>query len=141
MATPIISPVTLTRAQAHAALDAGFAKAAELGIPFTIAVIDGGGNLVAQVKDDGAALASIGTSYAKAITAVHFAQPTQDLQAAVTPGAPLFALGTRDAEYAFVAGGMPITNADGTVIGAIGAGGGSPEQDHEVASAARAAIA
>lgn len=138
MATPIISPVTLTRAQAHAALDAGFAKAAELGIPFTIAVVDGGGNLVAQVKDDGAALASVGTSYAKAITAVHFAQPTQELQAAVNPGAPLFALGTRDADYA---GGVPITNTDGTVIGAIGAGGGSPEQDHEVAAAALAAIA
>lgn len=138
MATPVISPIILTRAQAHAALDAGFAKAHELGVPFTIAVIDGGGNLVAQVKDDGAALASIGTSRAKAITALHFAQPTLDLQSAVNPGAPMYQIGTAD--YAFVGGGIPVTNAEGTVIAAIGAGGGTPAQDHEVALAALAAI-
>lgn len=141
MPTPTVSPVVLARASAHAALDAGFAKADELGVPFTIAILDGGGNLVAQVRGDGAALASIGTSVAKALTAVHFAQPTQDLQGAVNPGQALFGLGTRDAAYAFVAGGIPITDAAATVIGAIGAGGGSPEQDHEVAAAALAAIA
>ncbi len=88
MSAPTISPIVLARSAADAALDAGFAKADELGVPFTIAVLDGGGNLVAQVRGDGAALASIGTSVAKALTAVHFAQPTQDLQGAVTPGQP-----------------------------------------------------
>lgn len=140
MPNPTISPVILARRSAHAALDAGFAKADEFGIPFTVAVIDGGGNLVAQVRGDGAALASIGTSLAKAITAVHFAQPTRDLQGAVNPGQALFSIASPDAAYAFVAGGVPITDDNGTVIGAIGAGGGSPEQDHEVAAAALTAL-
>lgn len=140
MSIATTSSVTLTRADAHAALDAGFAKAAAFGVPFAIAIVDGGGNLVAHVKDDGAALASIGTSHAKAITAAHFAQATRDLQAAVAPGAPMFALGSRDASYAFVGGGVPITTAEGVVVGAIGVGGGSPDQDHDIACAARAGI-
>jgi|HubBroStandDraft_1064217.scaffolds.fasta_scaffold975182_1 uncharacterized protein GlcG (DUF336 family) len=41
---------------------------------------------------------------------------------------------------AFVAGAVPIKNAQGIVIGAIGAGGGSPQQDHDVAAAAAAAL-
>jgi uncharacterized protein GlcG (DUF336 family) len=141
MPLPTISPVTVTRAEANAALEAGFARGAELGIPFTIAVLDGGGNIVAQAKEDGAALASVGTSFAKAVTAVHFAQPTQALQGATAPGAPLYGLGSRDAVYAFVGGGVPIANAAGTIIGAIGVGGGSPADDHQVASAAAAALA
>ena len=130
----------LTRTQALSAIDAGFAEAGKLGIPFTIAVIDAGGNLVAQVKDDRAALASIGTSLAKAVTAAHFGQPTGALQAAVGPGGPLFGLGTRDATYAFVAGGVPIIDATGAVAGAIGVGGGNPDDDHAVATAAAAAL-
>jgi uncharacterized protein GlcG (DUF336 family) len=133
--------VTVTRAEANAALEAGFAKSAELGIPFTIAVLDAGGNLVAHAKEDGAALASIGTSFAKAVTAVHFGQSTEALQGAVSPGAPLYGLGSRDVAYAFVGGAVPIANAAGTIIGAIGVGGGSPADDHLVATAAAAALA
>ena len=131
--------MAVTTAQAQAAIEAGFNKAAELGIPFTIAVLDGGANLVAQVKGDGAALASVGTSFAKAVTAVHFGQPTDALQGAVAPGAPLFGLGSRDVAYAFVGGGVPVVNESG-VIGAIGVGGGSPVDDRAVAIAALAAI-
>jgi uncharacterized protein GlcG (DUF336 family) len=35
-----------------------------------------------------------------------------------------------------VAGGVPLTDELGTVIGAIDAGGGMPDQDHDVAAAA-----
>ena len=37
-------------------------------------------------------------------------------------------------------GGVPVTDEAGTVIGAVGAGGGTPEEDHEVAAAAAAVI-
>ncbi|WP_187977597.1 heme-binding protein [Mycetocola sp. JXN-3] len=136
-----VSPVILTRTRAHLAVDAGFARGTELGAAFTIAVLDGAGNLVAHVREDGAALASIGTSAAKALTAVHFAQPTAALQGAVAPGAALFGLGSAQATYAFVAGGVPIVDPHGVVIGAVGAGGGTPDQDREVAEAAAAALA
>jgi uncharacterized protein GlcG (DUF336 family) len=56
-------------------------------------------------------------------------------------GAPLFTIeaGTRD-PLAFVPGGVPIRDEAGRVIGSIGAGGGSPDQDHEVAAAALGAL-
>jgi uncharacterized protein GlcG (DUF336 family) len=67
---------------------------------------------------------------------VLFARTTRDLAPDVQPGAPLFGIeaGTRD-PLVFVAGGVPVVQ-DGVVIGAIGVGGGTPDEDHEVASAA-----
>ena len=39
----------------------------------------------------------------------------------------------------FVGGAVPVTDAHGTVIGAVGVGG-YPDQDHEVAEAVKAAL-
>ena len=107
-----------------------------------IAVRGAGANLVASSRMDGAALAAIETSAAKAMTAVLFAQPTRELVAAVQPGGTPFMIeaGTREPP-AFVPGGIPVTDEEGHVIGAVGAGGGRPGQDHDVAAAAVAAIA
>ena len=137
-----ISPTTLDLATAEQAISAGRARAEELGVAMNIAVLDAGANLVASARMDGAALAAIETSATKARTAVLFAQPTGDLASAVQPGAPLFTIqaGTRD-PLAFVPGGIPVTDDARRVIGAVGAGGGTPDQDHEVAAAAVAAIA
>ena len=73
----------------------------------------------------------------KATTALLFAQPTRDLAASVQPCAPLYTIeaATRG-PLEFVSGGVPLTDEQGTVIGAIGAGGGTPDQDHDVAAAA-----
>jgi uncharacterized protein GlcG (DUF336 family) len=136
-----ISPTTLPLASAERAIEAGKAKAAALGIAFTISVVDAGAYLVAAARMDGAAMAAVETSQTKARTSVLFAQPTKELAEAAQPGAPLFThwASIRD-PVAFVPGGIPITDTEGRVIGAIGAGGGSPDQDHEVATAAAAAI-
>jgi uncharacterized protein GlcG (DUF336 family) len=89
---------------------------------------------------DGAALASIDTSLAKARTAAYFSAATADLVGAVQPGAPLYAIETSTARpLVFVAGGVPIT-ADRVVVGAVGVGRGSPQQDHGVASRAAATL-
>jgi uncharacterized protein GlcG (DUF336 family) len=131
-----ISPVTIERRRATAAIEEVLQTAAGAGIPYTISVIDAGGHLVTLIREDGAALASIDTSQSKARTAVFFAQPTADLQAAVQPGAPLYSIQISTPwPLAFVAGGVPITDGQGTVVGAVGAGGASPQQDHDIASA------
>jgi uncharacterized protein GlcG (DUF336 family) len=39
-----------------------------------------------------------------------------------------------------VAGGLPVTDADGRLVGAVGVGGGSPDNDNEVAEAVRSAL-
>src|SRR2546423_8320738 len=71
-----ISPVTIERRRATAAIEEVLQTAAGAGIPYTISVIDAGGHLVTLVREDGAALASIDTSQSKARTALFFAQPT-----------------------------------------------------------------
>lgn len=136
-----ISPVTIERRRATAAIEEVLDTAANAGIPYTVSVVDAGGHIVSVIREDGAALASIDTSQSKARTAVFFAQPTADLQAAIQPGAPLHSIETSTSSpLAFVAGGVPITDERGTVVGAVGAGGASPQQDHEIAAAVAAVI-
>jgi uncharacterized protein GlcG (DUF336 family) len=132
---------TITLAGADKAIEAGRAKAARLGIAFTIAIVDAGAHLVAFSKQDGAALASVESSQAKARTAVLFGAPTADLAGAVQPGAPMFGIesGFRDT-VAFVGGGVPVTDSEGRLIGAVGVGGGSPDQDNEIAEAVNRAL-
>ncbi|CAL9377252.1 GlcG/HbpS family heme-binding protein [Streptomyces sp. enrichment culture] len=126
----------ITLSAAERAVQAGKDKAAELGVPFTVTVVDAGAHLIAAARMDGAALAAVETSRSKARTAVLFARATRDLAPEVQPGAPLFGIeaGTRD-PLAFVAGGVPVVRG-GVVVGAIGVGGGTPDEDHEVAAAA-----
>jgi uncharacterized protein GlcG (DUF336 family) len=128
---------TITLASADKAIEAGRAKAAELGIAFTIAIVDAGAHLVTLSRQDGAALASVESSQAKARTSVLFGAPTKDLAGADQPGAPMFGIesGFRDT-LAFVGGGVPVTDSAGRLIGAVGVGGGYPDQDNEIAEAA-----
>ncbi|HEV2378026.1 MAG TPA: heme-binding protein [Streptosporangiaceae bacterium] len=134
-------PSTITLDRANAAIEAGKAKAKELGIAFTISIVDAGAHLVSVSRMDGAALASVEASQAKARTSVLFAQPTRDLAGAVQPGAPMYGIeaGFRDG-LAFVGGGVPILGPDGRVLGAVGVGGGYPDHDNQVAEAAKSAL-
>lgn len=88
----------ITLAAAEKAIESGKQKGVDLGVAFTISVLDVGAHLIAVARVDGAALAAVETSQAKARTSVLFSVPTQDLTAAVQPGAPLFGIeaGTRD---------------------------------------------
>lgn len=141
MAIAQISPIVLSLEAAHAATKVGIERAQSIGVPYTLTVVDGGENLVQATRMDGAAPGSIDTSLAKARTAVYFGAAAADLAGAVASGPPLATIQTStQLPLTFVAGGVPITDENGVVIGAFGAGGGSPDQDHEVAQAAVAAI-
>jgi len=132
-------PITLEQAQR--VINAALAKAADFDVPSTVTVLDTGARLVASVRQDGAPLVSIDSSFAKARTSVFFGgATTADLVPAIQPGSPLFTLGDSAAErLTFVAGGAPLI-ANGVLIGAVGSGGGTPDQDAEVAAAAIAAL-
>jgi uncharacterized protein GlcG (DUF336 family) len=133
--------VEINEAAVAKAIEAGKVEAAELSVAFTISIVDAGGHLVALSRMDGAALVSVEVSQAKARTSVMFAQPTRGLAAAVQPGAPLFGIeaGARD-PLAFIAGGVPVIDSEGRLIGAVGVGGGYPDQDNQVAEAVLAAL-
>ncbi len=115
-------------------------KALEIGVPMVIAVVDDGGNLVAQQRMDGALLASISLALDKAYTAVALKLPTDQAAAVVTPGRELFGLNTAgNGRFIVFGGGFPIVER-GVVIGAIGVSGGSVHEDMLVAKAALAAL-
>jgi uncharacterized protein GlcG (DUF336 family) len=134
---------TVNYEMAQSALKAALAKASELGSPSSIAVVDSGRELVAFARMDGALLASAIISQSKAYTARSLNSATKDIAGWVQPGGPLFGLETAhlSAGRALIVfgGGVPIT-VNGEVIGAIGVAGGSPDQDHEVATAGVAAL-
>lgn len=134
---------TVSYDQGVAALAAAIAKAEEIGSPSSIAVIDSGRELVAFARMDRALLASVAISQAKAYTARSLNSATKDVSGWAQPGGPLYGIETAHlaAGRALVTfgGGVPIV-VDGEVVGAIGVAGGSPDQDHEVASAGAAAL-
>jgi len=132
--------VSLTLDDARKAIAGGERKAQELGIPYNIAVVDSGGGLIAHVRMDGAWLASVGISIDKAWTARAVDMPTEALAQMAQPGQQVFGLNTTDhGRIVIFGGGIPV-KAGGTVIGAVGASGGSVEQDVLVARAAVAAL-
>ena len=121
-------------------IDAAKKKAVEIGVPMVIAVVDTGGNLVAQQRMDGALLASINISRNKAYTAVAIKVSTAVLAGLCQSGQPLFGLHTTDdGRIIIFGGGIPLTQ-NGQIIGGIGVSGGSAEQDVICAEAGVAAL-
>ena len=127
---------SLDLADARRIIAAGECKAIELGIAYNIAVADAGGGLVAHVRMDGAWLGSVDIAINKAWTARAFDMSTDDLARITQSGQQGFGLNTtNDSRVIIFGGGEPIKR-DGVVIGAVGASGGSVEQDVAVARAA-----
>ena len=97
---------------------------------------DAGGGLLAHIRMDGAWLGSVDIAINKAWTARAFDMSTDDLARLKQPGQQAFGLNTtNDSRVVIFGGGIPI-KLDGVVIGAVGASGGSVEQDVVVARAA-----
>ncbi len=124
--------------QALRIIEAGRKKAGEMCVPMVLAVVDGGGNLVAQQRMDGALLASVDISLNKAFTAVTLKMPTHQLAELSGPGQPLYGINaTNQGRMVIFGGGFPLRSGD-AIIGGLGVSGGSVEEDIEVARAALA---
>ena len=125
----------ITLKQAKTIIEAAEAKAASIGQPMNIAVVDGGGNLIAHVRMDGAWIGSIDISMKKAYTSRAFDIATKDLATHSQSGGQFFGIhASNDGKIMIFAGGIPLKK-DGKVVGAIGVSGGSGDQDHAVAEA------
>jgi uncharacterized protein GlcG (DUF336 family) len=120
-------------------LAAAEAKAASLGIPYCVAVVDADGHLVAFLRQDGALIGSIDLAIDRA-TARIFDKTTSDLATLAQSGKPLFGIQESNAgKVVIFGGGVPVV-LDGTIVGAVGASAGTVEQDIAVAEAAIAAL-
>ncbi|HEY6458126.1 MAG TPA: heme-binding protein [Steroidobacteraceae bacterium] len=127
---------SLSLGDARMIIEAGERKAKELGVPYNLAVVDAGGALIAHARMDGAWLGSIDISINKAWTARAFDMPTEDLAKMAQSGKPLFGINSTNHDRVVIfAGGLPV-KVGGAVVGAIGASGGTVQQDEQVAEAA-----
>ena len=121
------------------------AKASEMGIRLSIAVVDDGGNLVAYARMGNRRI-GLGekTAIAKARTAAAYKKDTKKV---------LEGFSDRPANYRIVGlsalypddfwagpGGVPIT-LDGETLGGLGVSGSSPENDHKCVTEALQGIA
>ncbi|MFJ4975007.1 heme-binding protein [Streptomyces coeruleorubidus] len=137
--TTALAPLTTQNADILVTAARRAAEAA--GVTISVTVLDAGGHLLAFRRDDRAVLISGETSIRKAYTALQLNAPTADLVDAVQPGGLFHTLPTAlDRPLLFIAGGVPV-HRDGRLIGALGVGGGAPEQDHAFAKAAVEALA
>ena len=130
----------LTLTGARAALDAALAHAGDHDLRMNIAVVDPGGVLLSFARMDGAFAHSGPIAIDKARTTVGFGgAPTADLYTALAQeDAVIRGIGNRPGVAAF-GGAVPIL-VRGELVGAIGASGGSAQEDAEVAAAGAAAV-
>jgi len=133
-------PGDVTADLAKIALEAAVKKAREQGTLMNVAIVDAGGNLKAFCRMDGAFLASIDISIKKAQTARSLNMPTTQLHDAAVPGAELYGIEVTNGGMVIFGGGELLKDQHGTIIGAIGASGGTVANDVEVAKADAAAV-
>ncbi len=126
----------LTTDGAMKLLNAAMAKARDMKVPQCIAVVDNGGHLLAFARMDGAYALSVDTALMKAMTAASYGVPTGEIAAGVDIKLAIATQGKR----INLPGGLPVI-VDGHVIGGIGVGSGTGEQDRQVANAALGQLA
>jgi uncharacterized protein GlcG (DUF336 family) len=130
----------VTLESARKIIRAGEEKAAAIGQPMNIAVVDAGANLVAFERMEGAWLGSINISINKAFTARAFDIETKALGENSQSGDQFFGIhSSNHGRVMIFAGGVPL-KIGGQVVGGIGVSGGSGKQDQAVAEAAAAAF-
>jgi uncharacterized protein GlcG (DUF336 family) len=125
----------ITIDQARRVLEAAVAYAVKKELKMNIAIVDAGANLKAFARMDGAWLGSVDISIKKAKTARFFDMPTGEIGKLSQPGGSLYAIEHSNGGLISFPGGLPIKDATGTIIGAIGVSGDVVKNDHAVAEA------
>jgi uncharacterized protein GlcG (DUF336 family) len=126
----------LSLVNANQVIDKAHAKAKQLGIKVTVAIVDEGGLLIALSRMDGALPLSPQLAEAKAVGAAMFLRDGEALAKMAQDRPGFFNAADRMVRVPLIPGlGSALINEDGKVIGAVGVSGGRPEQDLECAEA------
>lgn len=124
----------LTLDMAKKLLEESEKTAKKINVPVVIAIVDEGGNLVAQHRMDNSLLVSISLALSKAYTSIALKMTTEKLSTLTLPGTPLYGLeNSVDNRLCSIGGGIPII-MNGDLIGAIGVSGGTVEEDILIAN-------
>jgi glc operon protein GlcG len=133
----------LTTAGAKLMLAAAIAKAEEISIPVTVAIVDSGGHMLVLERMDGGRFHTVHSSTTKAVTAASNKRPTTTKGAQGQELDTLHAIGLSMAagteRWTAMEGGFPII-VGGECLGGIGVSGGDWQQDQDIATAAVAAV-
>lgn len=136
-----ISWQSVALAEAKPMLAAAEAQASRIGLPYSIAIVDAGGHLLAFARQDGASIGTADLATNKARTALYFHMGTHELAPMAQPDGPLFGIHTsHEGRTVIFGGGLPLRAGD-AIIGAVGASAGSIAQDLDVVQAALDAFA
>ena len=127
--------MSLTLAQANQIISAALATSREAGYkPMGIAVLDEGGALKAFAREDGASMFRFEIARGKAWGAVGMGVSSRALydRAKGNPNFFVALAATADGKFLPQTGAVVIKDASGTVIGAVGASGGTGDEDEAI---------
>jgi glc operon protein GlcG len=120
--------------QANRVLRATLKKAEEINIKVSAAVVDAGGRLVAFQRMDGAIWASAYGSQGKAVASAAFARPSGVMQERATQPTPAGINAASGGQMIMGQGAVPLFR-NGALVGAVGVGGGTSQEDEDCAKA------
>jgi uncharacterized protein GlcG (DUF336 family) len=133
---------TLSLEQAHLIIIAALAKSKEAGYnPMGIAVLDSAGHLKAFAREDGASMFRFDVAQAKAWGAVGMGASSRVLgqRAKDNPNFFVSLAATAHGKFLPQTGAVLIKNAAGELLGAVGASGGTGDEDEAICMAGVAA--
>ncbi len=111
------------------------ARAAEIGVPMCIAVVDESGTLISFLREDGAKITSVPLAIDKAFTAAGARNHTTFYGRVSQPDGPAWGIAhSNGGRFSPIGGGVHVLE-DGVVVGGIGISGGTAHEDHDVAIA------
>ncbi|MEY2684562.1 MAG: hypothetical protein RJA09_1706 [Pseudomonadota bacterium] len=125
----------LTLDQAHTIINAALAHSAQAGYrPMGIAVLDAAGHLKAYASQDGASMFRFDIARAKAWGAVGMGVSSRMLgqRAKDNPNFFVSLAATADGKFLPQTGAVLIQNAQGQTLGAVGASGGTGDEDEAI---------
>ena len=125
----------LTLAQANKIIDSALEHSNKMGYqPMTVVVLDGAGHVKATQREDGASMFRIDVATSKAWGAVGMGISSRGLseRAKDNPNFFFSLAATSGGKFLPQPGAVLIKNADGAILGAVGASGGTGDEDEAI---------
>jgi uncharacterized protein GlcG (DUF336 family) len=122
----------LTLKQANTIIEGALAKAREMKVkPLGVVVLDASGHLVAAQREDGASMFRLDVATGKAWAAAAMGDSSRSLatRAKENPNFFITLAATAGGKFLPQTGGVLIKDANGEVLGAAGASGGTGDED------------
>lgn len=126
-------------AQALTLLETVRSEAERRSLALAAAVVDASGHVIASQRMDGSALGAMRLADGKAYTAALWGTRTGYFTESTQPGGDDWGWNATDERIVVYAGGVPLY-ADGQLVGAVGASGGTAAEDEECVTAAADAL-